>query len=111
MAKVRADELIELQLVVTKIEYQGKKFNAYKTFQKNGKKIDVKFIKEVKNAPDVDSVIVVKLGNINLDKSRKYPCLWVRGIEEVKELPNLQNDPKRMEEVAELFNFDDDLPF
>ena len=109
---LKADAILELDILVTKIEHEGKKFNAYKTFQKNGKKIDVKFTRDVKNAPEENCIIVVEAGKMNLDKNRRFPCLWVREIKEVKQLPDKNNDPRKLEEITELFGFDDeDLPF
>ncbi len=109
---LKADDVIELEIVVTKIEYEGKKFNAYKTFQNNGKKIDVKFTKDVKNQPDENCIILVEAGKMNIDKNRRYPCVWVREIKEIKPLSTLDNDPKKLEEITKMFgDNEDDLPF
>lgn len=99
-------KLAEFELVVTKIEYEGKKFNAYKTFMANGKKIDVKFTRDVKVTPDENCVIVVEHDNWNIDRNRKYPCIWVKGIKEVKPIETTRNKEEDYEEM-----FGKDLPF
>ena len=70
----------------------GKKFNYYKTTDKQGKLVDVRFTKECRNIPTKTSMIVVKAENINLDIKREYPCYWVKAIEEIREVEYKQND-------------------
>ena len=58
----------------------GKKFNAYKTIAKNGKKMDVRFTRDVKNTPTQPCMIVCNEEDANVDVSRQYPILWIKNI-------------------------------
>lgn len=60
----------------------GRNFNTFKGVQKDGKLIDVKFTKDVKNVPNESGIIVVPVDKINIDKNRKYPVCWVKEIKE-----------------------------
>ena len=51
---------------------------------KNGKLIDVKFVKGCQNVPTEPCIIVVRTDNMNVDTRRRYPCLWVKNVEEIK---------------------------
>ena len=76
----------EIRILVKEVTTkEGKKFNSYKAVQKDGKLIDLRFTKAVKNAPTEDCIIVVKEENVNIDKSRLYPRCWVKEIEETLE--------------------------
>lgn len=59
----------------------NKKFNTYKTVTKNGRLIDVKFRKEVKNLPEGTCFAEILVDNMNIDKTRQYPVLWVSAVE------------------------------
>lgn len=77
-------ELLEIKVIVKEFETkEGKKFNAYKAVQNNGKLIDLKFQRVVKNLPEENCIIKVKPENINLDKTRQFPTLWCKKIEEI----------------------------
>ena len=80
---------------------EGKKFNTYKTFTKNGRKIDVKFRKEVKNLPDNNTYAIVEVDAMNVDKSKRFPVLWiaeVQGYEDVAEVRK-ENNKKQIDEL------------
>lgn len=63
----------------------GNKFIAYKTVNKQGRFMTVKFRKEVKNAPEKPGTYWVKTSaeNVSVDTNRQYPVLWVHSIDEV----------------------------
>ena len=64
----------------------GSKFNAYKTIDKNGNFIDLKFIKACHNVPETRCWIYVKEENFNIQRNREYPVMWVKEIEKVEPL-------------------------
>lgn len=65
----------------------GKKFDVFKAVQKNGKLIDCKFTKEVKEKPSKSCTIKVDENYMNVDNSRLYACLWIKKIEEIIDNP------------------------
>ena len=67
-------------IVEEKKTSEGKKFNTYKTFTKNGRKIDVKFRKEVKNLPTENCFATIEVDSMNVDKSKRFPVLWVSEV-------------------------------
>lgn len=60
----------------------GRNFDTFKGVQKDGKLIDVKFTKDVKNVPQESGIIHVLPEKVNIDKNRKYPVCWVKEIKE-----------------------------
>lgn len=77
-------KVLEIPVIVRELETKdGKKFNVYKAVQNNGKLIDLKFRREVKNLPDRNCIIKVLPENLNIDKTRQYPALWCKKIEEI----------------------------
>ncbi len=88
MAKANVEnkkvEVLEISVIVKEYETkEGKKFNAFKAVQNNGKLIDLKFQRVVKNLPEENCIIKVKPENINIDKNRQFPVLWCKKIEEI----------------------------
>lgn len=66
----------------TKREGKEKKFNTYKTFSKNGRKMDVKFRAEVNPLPTSHCYAVINVDEMNIDNSGRFPVLWVKSVEE-----------------------------
>lgn len=62
----------------------GRKFNTYKTVNKFGKKMDVRFTKTCTKIPTENCIIVVEDDMCNVDTNRQYPILWVKEIVEIK---------------------------
>ena len=85
--------------VEEKLTREGKKFNAYKALQKNGKWMDLKFRKEV-TPPKTSCFIEVEETKMNIDRNRKYPVLWVSEI--AATLP-LEVEAKVDESLDEIF--------
>ena len=121
MAKQSTVETVEnkfkfLELEVRSIEIKKddgsiNKFNAYKTFLKNGKKMDVKFTSAVEKTPKTDCMIKVNIEDMNIDNNRKYPCLWVKSIVEIMDLPKYNRKPNDYKEIDDMFKDEEDLPF
>lgn len=82
MANTIEIKIIECKEITTK---DGKKFTAYKTVGKGGRKMDVRFTRACKNVPTEPCTIVVEKDMANVDKTRLYPILWVKDVKEIKE--------------------------
>lgn len=74
----------------------GRKFNYFRAVQKDGKLVDCRFTKDVKNIPTSSAIIVVEVANVNMDYSHQFPRLWVKKIEEVKKL-EIDNTQKELD--------------
>lgn len=69
---------------VNEINAAGKKFNAYKTLTKSGKKMDVRFTRTCHNVPTEPCIIRVADENANVDTNRQYPVLWIKDVESTR---------------------------
>lgn len=74
-------KIIEVNEITTK---DGKKFKAYKTIGKGGRKMDVRFARDCNNVPAVPCVVVVNEDNCNVDTTRQYPILWIKNVERLE---------------------------
>lgn len=74
----RKFKIIEVNEITTK---DGKKFKAYKTIGKGGRKMDVRFVRDCNNVPTEPCVVVVNEENCNVDTTRQYPILWIKNVE------------------------------
>ena len=79
----------------------GRKFMAFKTVDKNGKKMDVKFTRDCKNVPSECCELIVDASQANVDTNRQYPCLWIKEVLEIKPLERKSN-------MADFFDTDED---
>ena len=96
----------EIKIIeVKEINANGKKFLAYKTIDKNGKKMDVRFTRECSNKPTEACIITVDDNAANVDTNRQYPVLWVKDV--------LSSRPfERKNNLAEFFDdHTEDLPY
>ncbi len=94
-------KIIEAKEVTTK---DGRKFLAYKTVDKSGKKMDVRFTKECRNTPREACVVIVDDSQANVDTARQYPCLWIKDVESIEPLERKSN-------MAEFFDTDSEEDF
>lgn len=102
-------KVLEIKVIVREYETkEGKKFNAFKAVQNNGKLIDLKFTRTVKNVPEQNCIIKVLPENVNIDKTRQFPVLWCKKVEEII-VPKYETS----NEVIEMFSqpSNPDLPF
>lgn len=78
-----------------------KKFNTYKAVTKNGRLIDCKFRKEVKDLPAQTCYAIIGVDNMNVDKNKEYPTLWVSAVEgyETIEQQAIENNRAKIEEI------------
>lgn len=78
----------------------GAKFYTYSAVKADTTLIDCRYVKEIKDSiPDMDKfIMVVDTDNTNVDKRRMYPILWVKKVEEFKEI-----ERKSTHEIDEMF--------
>lgn len=88
MAKEIKIRVIEVKEVTTK---NGNKFNAYKTVDKRGKKLDLRFTKEVTLLPKKPCTIIVDDDKCNVSTNREYPVLWVQEVKRIEESQRKSN--------------------
>lgn len=77
----RKFKIIEVNEITTK---DGKKFKAYKTIGRGGRKMDVRFVRDCNNVPTEPCVVVVNEENCNVDTTRQYPILWIKSVERIE---------------------------
>jgi len=106
--EVKKDFLCYLQIerreVTIERDSKETKFDAYKLIEPNGKKVDLKLVKDFEGPkPKEDCIIVVHVKDFDLvgTDRQKYPCYWVRKITEI--LP-LQKVDKSDDDYKELQN-------
>ena len=75
-------KIIEVNDITTK---DGKKFKGYKTIDKNGRKMDVRFTRECQNIPAEPCIICVEDNDCNVDTNRQYPVLWIKNVVSTRE--------------------------
>ena len=84
----REFKIIEVKEITTT---DGKKFNAYKTIGKGGRKMDVRFVKGANNVPTEPCIIVCEEDDCNVDTTRQYPILWVKNVIRTKPFARTSN--------------------
>lgn len=89
--------------VTPKKTADGRTFNTFKTFSKNGRAIEVKFRKEVKNVPEKDCFIVANEDDLHLNTSGEYPVMWVQAIIDTEDLTTASAEANR-KKLAEYFD-------
>lgn len=73
----------------------GKSFNSYKATTKNGNLIDVKFRKDVKNLPVKTCYAIIGVDNMNIDRKKEYPVMWVSAVEGYEDIAEAQAENNR----------------
>lgn len=91
----------KFKIMGKEIEYNGKKFNAYKT-KLNGEWIDVKFTRNCKNRPEEATkyFLEVEESDMNISSKGFYKVLWIKNCTKTEKIERKYE-----------FNFDEDLPF
>ena len=92
----------KIKIKVEQRESNGKKFNVYKTTTKNGRLMDVKFRKEVKELPTETCYAIIDIDNMNVDKNRDFPVLWVKAVESYETLTENSTEANR-KAINEIF--------
>lgn len=83
-------DLLTFELLVGEFKSDKDKtaFPVFTGFLPNGKKITVKFKRELtsgKSLPKQSGMIKVKTTDMSIDKSKKYPTLWLHDYESIEE--------------------------
>ena len=81
-------KIVEVKEVTTD---DGHKFNTFKTVDKSGKLMDVRFTRACKTIPESPCTIVVSPDMANVAKNRQYPCVWVKDVIRIEETPYESN--------------------
>lgn len=86
--KIKVIEVKEMQSKDSK-----QKFMVYKTVDKTGKKMDLKFRKDVdvKQITGPCTLIIEDPENVNVDTSKQFPVCWVRGFDSIEETQHATN--------------------
>lgn len=81
--------MLKIEISVKTVRVPGEEkeetFLAYKGFTKKGW-IDLKFTKEVKDAPTKNGFISVLEENCNVNRTGRFPVIWVKKIEKFEEI-------------------------
>lgn len=81
--------MLKIEVSVKTIKFAGEKgeesFLAYKAFTKRGW-TDLKFTKDCKNIPTKNSFIFVEKENVNVNRTGRFPVIWVKDIDHCEEI-------------------------
>ena len=81
--------MLKIEISVKTVRYAGEEkeesFLAYKGFTKKGW-IDLKFTKDVENVPTKNGFIYVENENVNVNRTGRFPVIWVKKIEKFEEI-------------------------
>lgn len=86
---------IKLKVKVDQREKDGRKFNVYKTFSKNGRATELKFRKEVQPLPVKDCFIVCNVDDVNVNTNGEFPVCWVKAIQSIEDLGQVNAEENR----------------
>lgn len=94
---------MKIKCDIVKIEQKqtldGKKFNVYKTTDSKGKLLDVKFTAAANFTPTGRGTVI---GEGNVDKQRRYPCVWIKSVEQFEPWAEPEADNDEPVDVSEL---------
>lgn len=75
-------EVLKFEIVTGEYKNDKVKFNVYKAFIGTKKKgYTLKFRKDVKNLPQESGFLTCRPQDMSIDKSGKYPVLWIHAYE------------------------------
>ena len=81
--------MLKIEVSVKTVKYAGEEkeesFLAYRGFTKKGW-IELKFTKDVDNAPTKNGYIYVEKENLNVNRTGRFPVIWVKKIEKFEEI-------------------------
>lgn len=81
---------IEVSTKLVHLE-DGTEFLSYKAYTKRGW-VDLKFPKTVENTPKENCFIFVEKENMNINRKKKFPEIWVKEIKEIKPLEKVEQN-------------------
>lgn len=93
-------ETKKIKIVVEERKHEGRTFNVYHTFSKNGRRTEVKFRKEVKHLPEKTCYAIIDVDDMNINKSNEFPVLWIKAVQSYEDLEsaNLEQNRKNIDE-------------
>ena len=81
--------MLKIEISVKTVRFAGEEkeesFLAYKGFTKKGW-IDLKFTKDVKEVPTKNGYIYVESDNVNVNRTGRFPVIWVKKVEKFEEI-------------------------
>lgn len=89
--------------VTAKKTADGREFNTFKTYSKNGRAIELKFRKEVKNVPEKNCYITCDVDDMHLNTSGEFPVLWIKAIQSVEDMETANAESNR-KKIGEWFD-------
>lgn len=85
-----------IEVVVTERKTtDGRAFNVYHTYSKNGRKTELKFRKEVTNLPTKHCYANVPITAMNLNTAGRFPVLWVSQVESYEDFDAVNAENQR----------------
>ena len=83
----------EIKVIERKNHETEEIFNSYQALTKNGRWMDLRFTKDVKEElrPTHNCKISVEEGKISVDRTRKFPICWVSEIASIEEFDKVQD--------------------
>ena len=84
---------IEIKVVERKKKETNETFLSYQALTKTGRWMDLKFTKDVKEEtrPTHSCMLLAEEKNMSVDRTRKFPVLWISEIAGVEEFDRVQN--------------------
>lgn len=93
--------MLKIEISVRTVKFAGEEkeesFLAYKGFTKKGW-IDLKFTKDVKDVPERNGYIYVEKENVNVNRTGRFPVIWVKKFEKFEEITFTQKTADYFEE-------------
>lgn len=85
------EKLIKIEVKASDVtKRDGTTFVAFKGLTKKGW-CDLKFKKECLNVPTHSGIIYVLETNVNVNRTQKFPVIWVENVEKFEEFAFTQN--------------------
>lgn len=83
----------EIKVVERKKKETNETFLSYQALTKTGRWMDLKFTKDVKEEtrPTHSCMLLVEEKNMSVDRTRKFPVVWISEISGVEEFDRVQN--------------------
>lgn len=98
MANYEKIKIVKTEIVETK---SGNKFRTFKTIDpKDGRLIDLKFTKDVKNTPEERCFLIVPEGATWIDYRREWPICWVKAVAKIQPFES-EKKPTGFEKITE----------
>lgn len=95
---------MKLKCEIVKVEERktqdGRKFTVYKTTDKNGKLLDVRFTQASGFKTDKRGTVT---GEGNIDRTRRYPCVWFKTVDSFEPWTAPEEDDGKIYDVSEIF--------